>query len=333
MVTFVFDENWVKFTIRYTVQFDRRRATKHLLSARVLKAIDASGGAVSVAAAAIETLSQNASRHPAVSQRGQTTLAFSRGTSHRQPRNHWIVSSIPRTVQRRTGPESQHGKASLCDHRNRAEEWASVCAALCARRLCSCAAFALNRLFGGLAAELGGKAYACDVTDPKAIKHAFAQVREDLGDVDVLLYNAGSGKFGTFDDVPDDEFEGLADQRSRALAEHPRGRRPDAGEGKRRHHRDRRYGIPAWKTVHGGVCIRQGCPTKPRPVVRAAARARGHSRGPRHRRRRHRDGRSKRRRRHSLRPSDIAETVYHLATQPKSAWSFEVDVRPFKENW
>jgi NADP-dependent 3-hydroxy acid dehydrogenase YdfG len=34
-----------------------------------------------------------------------------------------------------------------------------------------------------------------------------------------------------------------------------------------------------------------------------------------------------------LRPSDIAATVYHLATQPKSAWTFEVDVRPFKESW
>jgi small-conductance mechanosensitive channel len=54
MVTYVFDENWVKFTIRYTVQFDRRRTTKYLLSARVLKAIDASGGAISIAAAAIE---------------------------------------------------------------------------------------------------------------------------------------------------------------------------------------------------------------------------------------------------------------------------------------
>ena len=54
MVTFGFDENWVKFTIRYTVQFDRRRATKHLLSARVLKAIESSGGAISVAAAAID---------------------------------------------------------------------------------------------------------------------------------------------------------------------------------------------------------------------------------------------------------------------------------------
>ncbi|MGB5266016.1 MAG: mechanosensitive ion channel domain-containing protein, partial [Polyangiales bacterium] len=54
MVTFVFDENWVTFTIRYTVQFDRRRVTKHLLSAQVLKAIDASGGAVSIASSAIE---------------------------------------------------------------------------------------------------------------------------------------------------------------------------------------------------------------------------------------------------------------------------------------
>jgi NADP-dependent 3-hydroxy acid dehydrogenase YdfG len=34
-----------------------------------------------------------------------------------------------------------------------------------------------------------------------------------------------------------------------------------------------------------------------------------------------------------LRPSDIADTVYYLAAQPKSAWSFEVDLRPFKEIW
>ena len=33
------------------------------------------------------------------------------------------------------------------------------------------------------------------------------------------------------------------------------------------------------------------------------------------------------------RSTDIAETVYHLATQRKSARSFEVDLRPFKENW
>jgi hypothetical protein len=34
-----------------------------------------------------------------------------------------------------------------------------------------------------------------------------------------------------------------------------------------------------------------------------------------------------------VRPADLAETVYHLATQPRSAWSFEVEARPFGETW
>ena len=32
-------------------------------------------------------------------------------------------------------------------------------------------------------------------------------------------------------------------------------------------------------------------------------------------------------------PSAIAETVWHLAHQDRSAWSFEVDLRPFGEKW
>ena len=59
----------------------------------------------------------------------------------------------------------------------------------------------------GIAEEIGGRAYACDVTDPAAIKSAFAKVRHDFGDVDVLLYNVGTGQFGRFDDVPDKDFE------------------------------------------------------------------------------------------------------------------------------
>ena len=34
-----------------------------------------------------------------------------------------------------------------------------------------------------------------------------------------------------------------------------------------------------------------------------------------------------------LKPSDIAESVYHLARQPRSAWTFELDLRPFGERW
>jgi len=34
-----------------------------------------------------------------------------------------------------------------------------------------------------------------------------------------------------------------------------------------------------------------------------------------------------------LKPSAIAETYWHLAHQDRSAWSHDVDVRPFKEKW
>ena len=32
-------------------------------------------------------------------------------------------------------------------------------------------------------------------------------------------------------------------------------------------------------------------------------------------------------------PEDIAETYWRVAQQKRSAWTFEVDLRPFCENW
>ncbi len=34
-----------------------------------------------------------------------------------------------------------------------------------------------------------------------------------------------------------------------------------------------------------------------------------------------------------IQPADIAEEIWHVAHQPRSAWSFNVEVRPHKENW
>jgi NADP-dependent 3-hydroxy acid dehydrogenase YdfG len=34
-----------------------------------------------------------------------------------------------------------------------------------------------------------------------------------------------------------------------------------------------------------------------------------------------------------LHPDDIAETVLHVVRQKSSAWTFELDVRPFAEQW
>ena len=34
-----------------------------------------------------------------------------------------------------------------------------------------------------------------------------------------------------------------------------------------------------------------------------------------------------------LKPSDIAEAVWFLTQQEPSAWTFELDLRPFGEKW
>ncbi|MFB9268353.1 SDR family NAD(P)-dependent oxidoreductase [Bradyrhizobium erythrophlei] len=34
-----------------------------------------------------------------------------------------------------------------------------------------------------------------------------------------------------------------------------------------------------------------------------------------------------------IQPADIAEEIWHVAHQPKGAWSFNVELRPFKEVW
>ncbi len=34
-----------------------------------------------------------------------------------------------------------------------------------------------------------------------------------------------------------------------------------------------------------------------------------------------------------IEPADIAAEVFHVARQPRSAWSFDVEIRPFAEKW
>src|ERR1700730_15286615 len=43
------------------------------------------------------------------------------------------------------------------------------------------------------------RAYACDVTDAGSLGRAFDAIRRDLRDVEVLVYNAGSGVWGSIE--------------------------------------------------------------------------------------------------------------------------------------
>lgn len=184
-----------------------------------------------------------------------------------------------------------------------------------------------------LAGELGAKAYACDVTDSAAIERAFEQIRRELGDVDVLLYNAGSGQFGTFDDVRDDAFEKGWQINVRGLLQCTRqvvGPMRDKGEGA--------------IIVTGATASLRG---KPMTVAFAQAKAAQRSLAQSLARQLGPEGihvavvivdgmigaDDQDSDANALRPADIAHTVYHLATQPRSAWTFEVDLRPYNESW
>ncbi|MTB51246.1 mechanosensitive ion channel family protein [Lewinella sp. W8] len=54
LVTLVFDENWITFTLRFVVDFKRRRITKDQIYSQVLKAARASNGKIVIAASTLE---------------------------------------------------------------------------------------------------------------------------------------------------------------------------------------------------------------------------------------------------------------------------------------
>jgi NAD(P)-dependent dehydrogenase (short-subunit alcohol dehydrogenase family) len=59
-----------------------------------------------------------------------------------------------------------------------------------------------------LAQELSvARAYACDVGDPVAVEQTFASIESDLASVDVLIYNAGKGVWGSAEEVTLEDFE------------------------------------------------------------------------------------------------------------------------------
>ena len=187
-----------------------------------------------------------------------------------------------------------------------------------------------------LVEELGdAKAYACDASDPAAIAAVFDEVSKDLGPVHTLIYNAGSGIWKTVEEITPDEFElGWRINTLGALV-------------------SSQQVIPAMKESGSGNIIFVGATASLRGVpftagfapAKAAQRILAQSMA------KHLwpmgihvsimiiDGgiRSphapKSESGENLEPDDIASLAYYLTTQPKSAWSFEVDARPMKEKW
>ena len=193
---------------------------------------------------------------------------------------------------------------------------------------------------GKLANELpDARAYACDASDPISVADAFASIRQDLGDPATLVYNAGSGVWGDVENISLDGFE--SSWRVNAYGALAASQQV----------------IPAMKSAGSGTIIfigatasRRGGPrtaafAPAKAAQRSLAESMARSLGP------HgihvaliiidavvdlprtRQARPDKPESFFLKPADMAATAVWLAQQPRSAWTFELDVRPFGESW
>jgi NAD(P)-dependent dehydrogenase (short-subunit alcohol dehydrogenase family) len=195
-----------------------------------------------------------------------------------------------------------------------------------------------------LSDELAGtledaRAYPCDVSDAASIDAAFAAIERDLGAPAVVIYNAGSGVWGTFEDITPDAFEMSWRVNALGLLLVARRVAPAmraAGTGSivvvgatasRRGARQTAAFAPAkaaqrslaeslartlWPSgVHVSLIILDGVVDL--PATRARMTDKPDS--------------------FFVKPDDVAETAVTLVRQPRSAWSFEVEARPFGETW
>ena len=197
-----------------------------------------------------------------------------------------------------------------------------------------------TELIESLASTLpGARAYACDVADAASVQGAFASIRADLGDVDVLVYNAGSGVWGNVEEVSAEDFE--TSWRVNTLGAFLSSKQV----------------IPAMKAAKRGSIVFIGATASRRGNVKTAAfaPAKAAQRSLAESMARHlwpsgvhvsivivdgvvdlpftRQRMPGKPDAFFIKPDDVAETAFVLTQQKPSAWSFEVEARPFGETW
>lgn len=185
----------------------------------------------------------------------------------------------------------------------------------------------------------GAKAYACDATDPSTVDRLFAQVDRDLGAPAVTVFNAGAFQPGGILEIEPAEFEqcwrigcfagflvGQAAARRMVAAGHGTIVFTGATAALRGSARFANLAVPKFglralaqamarelgpEGIHVAHVIIDGQIRSERYAHLAA------ERGP--------DA--------LLEPDAIAEMYYQLHAQPRSAWTLELDLRPWSEKF
>jgi NAD(P)-dependent dehydrogenase (short-subunit alcohol dehydrogenase family) len=179
----------------------------------------------------------------------------------------------------------------------------------------------------------------CDVSDPAKIAEAFRAIRKELGEPEVLLYNAGSGTFGNITEITPEQYE--ADWRVNALGAFVAAK--EVAPAMIKQGRGTILFTGATAGVKAGAKSVSFGPAK--FAMRGLAQSLARDLGPRgiHVGWINVDGsidipgarglKPSLKDGDFLKPDAIAETYWHLAHQDPSAWTMELEVRPFKEKF
>jgi len=184
------------------------------------------------------------------------------------------------------------------------------------------------------------KGYACDVTQPEAIDQTVEAIESTLGPIDVLVWNAGNGVWKTWDTIDLESFDAAMKTNVYGLLRATQRVGPAMIE---------RAKTPSPSTTTSAILITgataslRGKPftvgfAPPKGAQRLMPQALARDMGPKgvHVGLFIIDGQvgdaggedpTK------LDPNAIAETYWSVATQSKSCWSFETEVRPAMETW
>lgn len=185
----------------------------------------------------------------------------------------------------------------------------------------------------------GATGYAVDIGDREQVREVIAHITRDLGPVNVLVHNAAAGAFNSFMDVEPATLEltfrinvmsllHLGQAVVPGMLEAGRGDIVVIGN------------TSAWR---GSANFAAFAPTKAAQRILAQSMAR--SLGPQGIHVAYvvvdavidvpwtRQVNPKQPDEFFCQPEEIAESVYHLTQQKRSAWTFEMDLRPFGEKW
>lgn len=192
-----------------------------------------------------------------------------------------------------------------------------------------------------LARELGAdaKAYAVDLTSADAVSTTFARIERELGPASVLIHNAAGYARSAFLETSPEEFEGVwragpwslllcGKAAAAQMLEQGGGAILAVGATASLRGGALFASFAASKAAHRSLAQSMARGLGPRGIHVAYVVLDGAVDGPRLR-----QVLPDRPDDFFLKPAAVAETVYHLAGQDRSAWTFELDLRTSTEKW